>query len=110
MYPFTVIEPVPVIGLVPQVVKQLWVYIRANELQDPENKRKILCNDELRGLFGVDSTDIFKMNKLLSRHIWPLDKPAADGKCILNRSSSATHRIRNPSRWRLEIDWSLCRV
>ncbi|CAM6086973.1 unnamed protein product [Calypogeia fissa] len=62
-----------------QVVKQLWVYIRENELQDPENRRKILCNDELRGLFGVDSTDIFKMNKLLSRHIWPLDKPS-DGE------------------------------
>ncbi|KAG6547525.1 hypothetical protein Mapa_010973 [Marchantia paleacea] len=60
-----------------QVVKQLWVYIREKELQDPDNKRKILCNDELRGLFGVDSTDIFKMNKLLSRHIWPLDKAAS---------------------------------
>lgn len=75
-----------------QVVKQLWVYIRENELQDPENRRKILCNDELRGLFGVDSTDIFKMNKLLSKHIWPLDKPA-DGKSKQHRKATLSCHI-----------------
>ncbi|KAL3684407.1 hypothetical protein R1sor_002429 [Riccia sorocarpa] len=60
-----------------QVVKQLWAYIREHALQDPENKRKILCDDQLRGLFGVESTDMFKMNKLLSKHLWPLEKTAS---------------------------------
>ncbi|KAJ7298521.1 hypothetical protein O6H91_Y562800 [Diphasiastrum complanatum] len=55
-----------------QVVKQLWVYIRKHNLQDPENKRRIICNDALRTLFGTDSTDMFKMNKLLSKHIWSI--------------------------------------
>ncbi|XP_024385412.1 uncharacterized protein [Physcomitrium patens] len=56
-----------------QVVKQLWAYIREHNLQDPEDKRKIICDDALRNLLGTNSTDMFKMNKLLSRHIWPLD-------------------------------------
>ncbi|XP_068669418.1 uncharacterized protein [Aristolochia californica] len=56
-----------------QIVKQLWAYIRKNNLQDPNNKRKIICNDELKLVFETDCTDMFKMNKLLAKHILPLD-------------------------------------
>ncbi|KAF3327612.1 SWIB/MDM2 domain containing protein [Carex littledalei] len=56
-----------------QIVKMLWAYIRENNLQDPDDKRKIICNDPLKILFDTDSTDMFKMNKLLSKHIIPLD-------------------------------------
>ena len=56
-----------------QIVKQLWAYIRKNNLQDPSNKRKIICNDELRLVFETDCTDMFQMNKLLAKHITPLD-------------------------------------
>lgn len=56
-----------------QIVKQLWAYIRKHNLQDPGNKRKIICNDELRLVFETDCTDMFKMNKLLSKHIIPLE-------------------------------------
>lgn len=56
-----------------QVVKQLWEYIKEKDLQDPENRKRIRCDDALKGLFGTDSTDMFKMNKLLSKHIWPLE-------------------------------------
>lgn len=54
-------------------MKQLWAYIRKNNLQDPSNKRKIICNDELRLVFETDCTDMFKMNKLLAKHIIPLE-------------------------------------
>ena len=54
-------------------MKQLWAYIRQNNLQDPDDKRKIICNDELRVVFETDTTDMFKMNKLLAKHITPLD-------------------------------------
>ncbi|CDP13762.1 unnamed protein product [Coffea canephora] len=56
-----------------EIVKQLWAYIRKNNLQDPNNKRKIICNDELRVVFETDCTDMFKMNKLLAKHIIPLE-------------------------------------
>ncbi|KAI5674739.1 hypothetical protein M9H77_15103 [Catharanthus roseus] len=66
-----------------EIVKQLWAYIRKNNLQDPNNKRKIICNDELRLVFETDCTDMFKMNKLLAKHISPLEatkQPAQTAK------------------------------
>ncbi|KAF3331073.1 Upstream activation factor subunit spp27 [Carex littledalei] len=61
-----------------EIVKQLWAYIRKNNLQDPNNKRKIICNDELRLLFETDCTDMFKMNKLLTKHIISLNEPSRE--------------------------------
>ncbi|XP_065854190.1 uncharacterized protein [Euphorbia lathyris] len=56
-----------------EIVKQLWAYIRKNNLQDPSNKRKIICDDALRIVFETDCTDMFKMNKLLAKHIIALE-------------------------------------
>ncbi|XP_039054303.1 upstream activation factor subunit UAF30-like isoform X1 [Hibiscus syriacus] len=56
-----------------EVVKQIWVYIREKNLQDPVNKKNIICDEPLHALFGVDSIDMFLMNKALSKHILPLD-------------------------------------
>ncbi|KAK9050401.1 hypothetical protein SSX86_030629 [Deinandra increscens subsp. villosa] len=55
------------------IVKQLWAYIKKNNLQDPANKRKIICDDALRVVFETDCTDMFKMNKLLAKHIIRLE-------------------------------------
>ncbi|OQS06877.1 hypothetical protein THRCLA_01092 [Thraustotheca clavata] len=52
----------------PQVVKRLWAYIKENELQNPENKQEIMCNDRLTALFGEDKVTMFSMNKLLKPH------------------------------------------
>ncbi|KAI3452057.1 hypothetical protein Pfo_008722 [Paulownia fortunei] len=64
-----------------EVVKQLWSYIRENNLQDPSNRRNIICDDTLRNLFAVDTIDMFQMNKALAKHIWPLD---SDGAASVN--------------------------
>ncbi|OVA10503.1 SWIB/MDM2 domain [Macleaya cordata] len=56
-----------------EVVKQLWAYIREKDLQDPKNRRNILCDEALRDLFRVDTINMFQMNKALSKHIWPLE-------------------------------------
>lgn len=53
----------------PQVVKQLWIYIKDNSLQNPSNKREILCDDRMRPIFNADKIDMFKMNKVLGQHL-----------------------------------------
>ncbi|MGZ8286159.1 MAG: SWIB/MDM2 domain-containing protein [Allosphingosinicella sp.] len=52
-----------------QVVSKMWDYIRANKLQNPENKREILADDKLKKVFGTDRCSMFEMNKHLSRHL-----------------------------------------
>ncbi|KAE9019416.1 hypothetical protein PR003_g14117 [Phytophthora rubi] len=53
----------------PQVVKALWAYIREHGLQDPKNKKLILLDDTLRGVFQRDSFTMFSMNKFVKRHV-----------------------------------------
>ncbi|GJQ14802.1 hypothetical protein GpartN1_g6593.t1 [Galdieria partita] len=49
-----------------QIVKYLNQYIKDHNLQDPEQKNKILLDDALRSLFGVESATFFSLNKLIS--------------------------------------------
>ncbi|POM75417.1 RNA polymerase I upstream activation factor complex subunit Spp27 [Phytophthora palmivora] len=53
----------------PQVVKALWAYIREHQLQDPNNKKTIILDDTLRGVFQRDSFTMFSMNKFVKRHV-----------------------------------------
>ena len=52
----------------PQVVKRLWEYIREKELQNPKDKRQILCDSTLQAIFGRKRVTMFSMNKFLSPH------------------------------------------
>ncbi|WCJ33774.1 SWIB complex BAF60b domain-containing protein [Euphorbia peplus] len=65
-----------------EVVKRIWAYIREKNLQDPKNKKSILCDESMRAVFQVDSIDMFQMNKALSAHIWPLNKEDGPDKSL----------------------------
>ena len=53
-----------------QVVKQIWVYIKKHDLQNPKNKRNILSDAKLKPLFGGKAeVSMFEMTKLVSAHI-----------------------------------------
>ncbi len=53
-----------------EVVKKLWVYIKANDLQNPANKRNILADDKLKKVFGgKGEVTMFEMTKLVSAHL-----------------------------------------
>lgn len=56
-----------------QVVKKVWEYIKANDLQNPENGKEILCDSLMEPVFGK-KTDIFKLNKTLSDHLMKKDE------------------------------------
>jgi upstream activation factor subunit UAF30 len=52
-----------------EVVSKLWAYIRANNLQNPDNRREIVADDNLRKVFGKDRVTMFEMNKYLTQHL-----------------------------------------
>ena len=53
-----------------EVVKKLWVYIKAKGLQDKVNKRNINADEALKKVFGGKATvSMFEMAKLVSKHL-----------------------------------------
>jgi len=58
----------------PQVVKKLWEYIKGNELQDPRDKRQIICDEKLQAVFNQSKVNMFSMNKLLGNQLYPVDE------------------------------------
>jgi chromatin remodeling complex protein RSC6 len=53
-----------------EVVSKVWEYIKANNLQNPANKREILADDKLRPVFGgKDKVSMFEMNKHFAQHL-----------------------------------------
>ena len=66
-------ELAAVIGSTPvprtEVTKKIWDYIKANNLQDPTNKRNINADAKLKPIFGQDQVSMFEMTKLVSAHL-----------------------------------------
>jgi chromatin remodeling complex protein RSC6 len=52
-----------------EVVKQIWVYIKKHDLQNPQNKRNIIADDKLMPIFGKKEVTMFEMTKLVSGHL-----------------------------------------
>ncbi|CAH1451773.1 unnamed protein product [Lactuca virosa] len=50
-------------------VKKVWGYIKSNNLQNPSNKKEILCDAKLKTIFnGKDQVGFLEIAKLLSQH------------------------------------------
>src|SRR5687767_13999767 len=58
-----------------EVVKRLWAYIKENDLQDPNDKRYIVCDDRLMTIFKQDRIHSFTMNKFLTDHLKKKEAP-----------------------------------
>ncbi|KAG5930605.1 hypothetical protein E4U53_002198 [Claviceps sorghi] len=58
----------------PQVVKRLWEHIKANDLQDPSDKRQIRCDAKMLAVFKQARVDMFKMNKEIGNHLYPVEE------------------------------------
>jgi chromatin remodeling complex protein RSC6 len=64
----------PIVGGDPiprsEVTKRVWDYIKANGLQDKQNKRMINADDKLRKIFGgKNQVSMFEMTALVNKHL-----------------------------------------
>ena len=52
------------------LTKKIWVYIKANKLQDTKNKRNINADAKLKPIFGGKAqVSMFEMTKLVNKHV-----------------------------------------
>jgi chromatin remodeling complex protein RSC6 len=52
------------------VTKKVWDYIKANGLQDQQNKRMINADDKMKKIFGGKSqVSMFEMTALVNKHL-----------------------------------------
>lgn len=58
-------EPVPR----SEIMKKVWDYIKKNNLQNPENKREIIADEQLEPVFGGKKLDMFQMTKAINKHL-----------------------------------------
>ena len=52
-----------------EVVSKVWEYIKSHKLQNPDDGREILADDNLKKIFGKDKATMFEMNKFLAQHL-----------------------------------------
>ncbi|MEN9373827.1 MAG: hypothetical protein RIR79_1379 [Pseudomonadota bacterium] len=55
----------------PEVIKKLWEYIRAHNLQDPKDKRNINADAKLLPIFGKPQASMFELAGMVGKH-WGL--------------------------------------
>ena len=62
-----------VVGAAPlprtEIISKLWVYIKANNLQDAANKRMINADAKLKEIFGKPQVSMFEMAGLIGKHV-----------------------------------------
>ena len=62
-----------VVGATPlprtEIISMLWVYIKANNLQDAANKRMINADAKLKEVFGKPQVSMFEMAGLIGKHV-----------------------------------------
>lgn len=52
-----------------EAVKKVWEHIKANNLQNPADKKVIFCDERLKTIFdGKDEVGFIEIAKLLSKH------------------------------------------
>jgi len=62
-----VIGPDPVART--EAMKKVWDYIKAQNLQDPQDKRTIVADDRLRAVLGKDRIGMFELAGILGQHL-----------------------------------------
>lgn len=53
----------------PQVVKRIWAYVKEHNLQDPKDRRILVCDELMLPVMKKPKISCFAMNKILSDHL-----------------------------------------
>lgn len=48
----------------PQTVKKIWEYVKERDLQNPDDKRQIICDEPMKAVFKQESVHMFTMVSL----------------------------------------------
>ncbi|KAI4298532.1 hypothetical protein L6164_032080 [Bauhinia variegata] len=51
-----------------QALKLIWAHIKENNLQDPENKKIIICDEKLKNIFKKDQVGFLEIAGLITPH------------------------------------------
>merc|ERR1712066_385624 len=57
-----------------QCVKELWSYIKRNNLQDRDNGQYLFPDEKMAKIFGSQRLRAFTMSKFLSKHLKEMDE------------------------------------
>ena len=71
-----------------EVTKRIWAYIREHNLQNPDDKREILCDAALEKLFKRKKVTMFKMTKYLAPMMKSVDS-LQEAPTIKSKSKSS---------------------
>jgi len=52
-----------------EAMKKTWDYIKAHNLQDPQDKRTIVADDKLRAVLGKERIGMFELAGILGKHL-----------------------------------------
>ncbi len=53
-----------------ECIKELWAYLKRNNLQDPENKQFFFPDPKMAKIFGTDRMRAFAMSKYIGAHLF----------------------------------------
>ena len=77
-----------------EVVKHLWAYFKAHNLQNPKNKRQIIPDEALARVFGPKGFDAFKsLPKLISKHVF---HTTVNGQSQLTSTADEKRKAKKP--------------
>jgi len=77
-----------------EVVKHLWAYFKAHNLQNPKNKRQIIPDEALARVFGPKGFDAFKsLPKLVSKHVF---HTTVNGQSQLTSTADEKRKAKKP--------------
>jgi len=65
----------------PEVVKKIWAYVKLNNLQDPTDRRYIICDDSLKPVFG-EKVHMLYVSRRLSFPAPPLTTSSTMNKVL----------------------------